>query len=88
MARNTWRPVPFAEVTIDDHFWAPRMRTIREQTIPYQYAQLEETERVDALYRRSPADVTPCPFTAIPYYAWANRSPGRMRVWLREAPAG
>jgi DUF1680 family protein len=23
-------------------------------------------------------------FTAIPYYAWANRSPGPMQVWLRE----
>jgi DUF1680 family protein len=24
------------------------------------------------------------PFTAVPYYAWANRKPGRMMVWLRE----
>jgi hypothetical protein len=23
------------------------------------------------------------PFTAIPYYAWANREPGPMRVWIR-----
>ncbi len=23
---------------------------------------------------------------AIPYYAWANREPGRMQVWLRRAP--
>jgi DUF1680 family protein len=22
-------------------------------------------------------------FTAVPYYAWANRGPDRMRVWLR-----
>ena len=27
-------------------------------------------------------------FTAIPYYAWANRGPGPMRVWLRNAGAG
>jgi len=25
----------------------------------------------------------PRPFTAIPYYAWANRGPGEMAVWLR-----
>jgi hypothetical protein len=24
------------------------------------------------------------PFTAVPYFAWANREPGRMQVWLRE----
>ena len=26
--------------------------------------------------------------TAIPYYAWANREPGPMRVWLRRDGAG
>ena len=25
--------------------------------------------------------------TAIPYYAWANREPADMQVWLREWPA-
>ncbi|MFN3652647.1 MAG: glycoside hydrolase family 127 protein [Armatimonadota bacterium] len=25
----------------------------------------------------------PIPFTAIPYYAWANREPGGMAVWIR-----
>jgi Uncharacterized protein conserved in bacteria len=25
------------------------------------------------------------PFTAIPYFAWANRGPHEMRVWIREA---
>lgn len=27
-------------------------------------------------------------FTAIPYYAWENRGPGQMEVWLPEAEAG
>ena len=27
-------------------------------------------------------------FTAVPYNAWANRGPGPMRVWLRNAAAG
>jgi len=26
--------------------------------------------------------------TAIPYYAWANRGPGAMRVWIPRSPAG
>jgi len=26
------------------------------------------------------------PFTAIPYYAWANREPGEMTVWIPESP--
>lgn len=30
---------------------------------------------------------TPQPFTAIPYYAWANRGRGQMMVWLPESEA-
>jgi hypothetical protein len=26
------------------------------------------------------------PLTAIPYYAWANREPGAMRVWIPRGP--
>ncbi|MFB6150727.1 MAG: glycoside hydrolase family 127 protein [Haloarculaceae archaeon] len=40
----------------------------------------------DALYR--PAEETSGTtgtVTAVPYYAWGNRDPGAMRVWLREA---
>jgi DUF1680 family protein len=44
----------------------------------------------DRLYRPIAADtVTPpgkrATVTAIPYFAWANREPGPMAVWLREA---
>jgi uncharacterized protein len=28
------------------------------------------------------------PFTAVPYYAWANRGPGGMTVWIPEAASG
>jgi DUF1680 family protein len=28
---------------------------------------------------------TPFTFKAVPYFLWANREPGEMRVWLREA---
>ena len=29
---------------------------------------------------------TPRPFLAVPYYAWANRGPGQMLVWLPRTP--
>jgi hypothetical protein len=29
----------------------------------------------------------PRPFLAVPYYAWANRGPGQMLVWLPRTPA-
>jgi hypothetical protein len=36
----------------------------------------------EALYRSAPPAFTPAPILAIPYYAWDNRQPGAMRVWL------
>lgn len=38
-----------------------------------------------ALYRQAPA-AKRVPFTAIPYYAWDNRKPGEMEVWLPVNP--
>jgi len=31
----------------------------------------------------SPTETTTAPVTAVPYYAWDNREPGEMRVWIR-----
>lgn len=41
-------PVPFTSVTVDDMFWAPRLRTNRQVTIPYEYKQCKDTGRIDA----------------------------------------
>ena len=40
----------------------------------------------DALYRESSRAARPgaVEVTAIPYYAWANREPGQMAVWMRK----
>ena len=38
----------------------------------------------DTLYRMQPPPGRPCQLTAIPYYAWDNRVPGAMRVWVAE----
>ena len=45
------RPVAPGAVTIDDAFWAPRMRANRELTLPSQYRLLWETGRIDNLLR-------------------------------------
>jgi DUF1680 family protein len=37
-----------------------------------------------SLYRDEPVTREPTDITAVPYYAWANRDAGPMRVWIRE----
>ena len=36
------------------------------------------------LYREAPPEAGPATLTAVPYFLWANRSPGPMAVWLPE----
>jgi len=40
------RPVPFTAVEVADGFWAPRLETSRETTIPYCFEKCEETDRI------------------------------------------
>jgi DUF1680 family protein len=46
---------------------------------------LETEDWGETLYRTQPPVSRPLPLTAIPYYAWDEREPGEMRVWLRSA---
>ena len=46
------RPLPLQGVTIRDRFWAPRIATNTQVTLPSQYAHCEETERI-ANFRRA-----------------------------------
>src|SRR5262249_58062827 len=39
-----------------------------------------------ALYRAEPR-LEPSDFTAVPYFAWDNRTPGEMAVWIAETPS-
>jgi DUF1680 family protein len=41
-------PVPFTKVTLEDSFWAPRMATNREVTLPREYELCELTGRIRA----------------------------------------
>jgi len=40
----------------------------------------------DVLYRTAAPTTHKCSVRAIPYYAWDNRGPGKMTVWVREQP--
>ncbi len=51
-------------------------------------AQARLVKRVEwetRLYRMTPPELHPVAIRAIPYYAWDNRQPGSMMVWLPEA---
>ncbi len=48
-------------------------------------AKRRDSERWgDALYRPASSVLETAPIRAIPYYAWANREPGEMLVWLQQ----
>jgi DUF1680 family protein len=40
-------------------------------------------DRNGTLYTTKEFDRVPSPVTAIPYFAWSNRTPGEMTVWIR-----
>jgi len=48
-----------------------------------QVQTLDSSDWADTLYRTTPPVSLPYTLTAIPYYAWDQREPGEMRVWLR-----
>lgn len=48
---------------------------------------IDETEWMGKLYRRIRPSSHLIEITAIPYYAWCNREPGEMRVWIQAMQA-
>jgi len=57
------RPVPLDAVSLNDAFWAPRLKINREVTLPSQYKQCEDTGRLDN-FRRA-AGTKDVPFQGI-----------------------
>ena len=58
-------PVPLTQVTVEDAFWAPRIRVNREQTIPHEYKQCKDTGRIDAFLLNWKPGMEPKP-----HYFW------------------
>jgi hypothetical protein len=48
-------------------------------------AAVREKDNADGLYTESAPVAERTELRAIPYYAWANREPGEMQVWMRRA---
>ena len=46
--------------------------------------RLDEQEWGEDLYAAKEPARTPCTLKAVPYYAWCNREPGEMLVWIHE----
>jgi uncharacterized protein len=46
---------------------------------------VRETDGADTLYTESAPTTETVELRAIPYYAWANREPGEMQVWIRRS---
>jgi DUF1680 family protein len=44
---------------------------------------MDESDWTGKLYRRTRPSSQPIEIKAIPYYAWSNREPGEMRVWIQ-----
>src|SRR6185295_9777693 len=53
--------VPWFDVRFDDPFWAPRLRVVRERTLPALYHQCLTSGRVDALRLRWRPGMHPLP---------------------------
>jgi len=47
------RPVPISTVKMEDGFWEPRLKLMRDVTLPSQYDIIEETGRLDNFRRAS-----------------------------------
>jgi len=59
-------PVPLTQVSIESAFWAPRLRTNRDVTLPIEYQQCKYTGRIDAWK----LDWTPESGTEEPHIFW------------------
>jgi DUF1680 family protein len=46
---------------------------------------LRETDGADTLYTENAPATESVELRAIPYYAWANREPGEMQIWVRRS---
>src|SRR5574342_750586 len=49
------KPVPFTAVHVHDSFWAPRIETNRQVSIPFAFGQCERTGRVENFVRAAKA---------------------------------
>lgn|GEM_PF-2040783 len=73
--------VTIRAVKLTDNFWSPRLKLIQTVTFPHCIDWLGGIKVIKGrgLLRGKDKEIE---FKAIPYYAWANRAPGKMKVWI------
>ncbi len=64
-AKRKLTPVSLTQVSVEDSFWAPRMKVNRERTIPHEYKQCKDTGRIDAFLLNWKPGMEPKP-----HYFW------------------
>jgi DUF1680 family protein len=69
-------PVSFRAVKIDDDFWTPRLKTIRERTLPLMYEQMKKAGYFEEFWRDWQPGMRP-----IPYVFWETD----LSKWLEAA---
>ncbi|WP_307893946.1 glycoside hydrolase family 127 protein [Bacillus swezeyi] len=47
--------------------------------------RIDEKDWGGSLYRMAEIQTSPADIKAVPYYAWCNREPGEMRVWINQS---
>ncbi|KAA6453241.1 hypothetical protein [Bacillus swezeyi] len=47
--------------------------------------RIDEKDWGGSLYRTAEIQTKPADIKAAPYYAWCNREPGEMRVWINQS---
>ena len=74
--RRNASPVDYTAVFIEDGFWAPRQRTIREQSLPRMYEHFKQYGHLDAFQGKWKPGKQP-----IPYVFWESE----VTKWLEAA---
>jgi DUF1680 family protein len=88
---GTDHPVPLNRISLsrDAAFEARFEQDLLGGVVTLQASAAAESDEdwPHTLYRSEPPRTGPVRIKAVPYYAWDNRDPGEMLVWLREAGA-
>jgi uncharacterized protein len=73
-------------VTVPGDDFVPEQRSdLPEGILAIKGRGFREQTRSAGLYSDEPPATKSIKVTAVPYYAWGNRNPGEMRVWIRRA---
>jgi DUF1680 family protein len=82
--------LPLDQIAIDPHQVSSEFQVAQDDqllggvnVLRGQGTVMDQSGWEDALYSNKQPSSKKIDITAIPYYAWDNRAPGQMRVWLQ-----